>query len=51
MRSRGIGKELIRDALRRFASYPCTLEVQTFELDHPGARSGHFYEQFGFHAE
>jgi GNAT superfamily N-acetyltransferase len=51
VRSQGIGKELIREALRRFVSYPCTLDVETFGLDHPGARSRAFYEQLGFHPE
>ena len=49
VRCQGIGKELIREALRRFVSYPCTLEVETFGLDHPGARSRAFYERLGFH--
>jgi ribosomal protein S18 acetylase RimI-like enzyme len=51
VRNQGIGKELIREALRRFVSYPCTLEVEAFGLDHPGARSRSFYEQLGFRAE
>lgn len=50
-RSRGIGKELIRESLRRFVRYPSTLEVEAFGLDHPGARSRRFYEQLGFQAE
>jgi ribosomal protein S18 acetylase RimI-like enzyme len=50
VRNHGIGKALIGEALRRFVSYPCTLEVETFGMDHPGARSRRFYEQLGFQA-
>ena len=47
-RNEGIGRELLRAALRLFVHYPATLEVETFGLDHPGARSRRFYEQLGF---
>jgi ribosomal protein S18 acetylase RimI-like enzyme len=50
-RSNGVGKALVRAALRRSVTYPCTLEVDTFGIDHPGARSRGFYEQLGFRAE
>ena len=50
VRSQGNGKALVEEAIRRFVSYPCTLELETFGPDHPGARSRSFFERLGFHA-
>lgn len=47
-RGRGLGKELVAEAVRRYVRCPCTIEVDTFGADHPGAGSRRFYEKLGF---
>ncbi|MCW5252903.1 GNAT family N-acetyltransferase [Streptomyces sp. SHP 1-2] len=50
-RGRGVGRELMAEAVRRSVRGPGTLEVVTFGADHPGAvASGArvFYERLGF---
>ena len=47
-RSVGVGAALLADAFRRWVRPPCTVNVVTFGLDHPGARSRGFYERLGF---
>jgi len=50
-RAGGVGRALMRDALRRWVREPADVEVVTFGADHPGAtESGAraFYERLGF---
>ncbi|MFL9653375.1 GNAT family N-acetyltransferase [Streptomyces sp. PB17] len=50
-RTGGVGRELIRDAMRRWVRGPADVEVVTFGADHPGARASGaraFYERLGF---
>jgi ribosomal protein S18 acetylase RimI-like enzyme len=47
-RGQGCGTALVREAFRRFATYPCTIEVDTFGAGHPGEGARHFYEHLGF---
>ncbi|MET9353445.1 GNAT family N-acetyltransferase [Streptomyces sp. NPDC006617] len=50
-RAGGVGRALMRDALRRWVREPADIEVVTFGADHPGAtESGAraFYERLGF---
>ncbi|MGW7276730.1 GNAT family N-acetyltransferase [Streptomyces sp. NPDC054844] len=50
-RSSGVGRELMRDATRRWVRAPADIEVVTFGAAHPGAsESGArvFYERLGF---
>ncbi|MFG3245596.1 GNAT family N-acetyltransferase [Streptomyces sp. NPDC048187] len=51
VRSGGVGRELMRDALRRWVRGPADIEVVTFGADHPGASASGaraFYERLGF---
>ena len=50
-RGEGFGTTLVREALRRFATYPCTVEVDTFGEGHAGEGARHFYEHLGFVAD
>ncbi|MFF0585824.1 GNAT family N-acetyltransferase [Streptomyces sp. NPDC003781] len=50
-RAGGVGRELMRDALRRWVRGPADVEVVTFGADHPGAAASGaraFYERLGF---
>ncbi|KPC85807.1 acetyltransferase [Streptomyces sp. NRRL WC-3753] len=50
-RAGGVGRALMRDAMRRWVREPADVEVVTFGADHPGAtESGAraFYERLGF---
>ncbi|MFF4468218.1 GNAT family N-acetyltransferase [Streptomyces sp. NPDC001599] len=50
-RAGGVGRALMRDAMRRWVREPADIEVVTFGADHPGAtESGAraFYERLGF---
>ncbi|WP_179235694.1 GNAT family N-acetyltransferase [Streptomyces sp. CS113] len=50
-RTGGVGRELMRDAMRRWVRGPADVEVVTFGADHPGARASGaraFYERLGF---
>lgn len=50
-RAGGVGRELMRDALRRWVRGPADIEVVTFGADHPGASASGaraFYERLGF---
>ena len=50
-RGQGIGRALMADAIRRFATDDGTVEVVTFGADHPGASASGaraFYERLGF---
>ncbi|CAM5640231.1 GNAT family N-acetyltransferase OS=Streptomyces tendae OX=1932 GN=GUR47_10780 PE=4 SV=1 [Streptomyces tendae] len=50
-RTGGVGRELMRDALRRWVRGPADIEVVTFGADHPGASASGaraFYERLGF---
>ena len=50
-RGRGVGRALVRTALRTFVRGPGTVEVVTFGADHPGASASGarvFYERLGF---
>jgi GNAT superfamily N-acetyltransferase len=49
-RGSGIGTSLVAEAFRRFLSFPCLVEVETFGPDHPGQRARRFYERLGFEA-
>jgi GNAT superfamily N-acetyltransferase len=49
-RGRGVGTALMAEALRRFVSFPCVVEVETFGDDHPGRAARRFYERLGFEA-
>ncbi|MEU9644074.1 GNAT family N-acetyltransferase [Streptomyces sp. NPDC048188] len=51
VRAGGVGRELMRDALRRWVRGPADIEVVTFGADHPGASASGaraFYERLGF---
>ncbi|CAL9441000.1 hypothetical protein SUDANB9_02237 [Streptomyces sp. enrichment culture] len=50
-RAGGVGRELMREALRRWVRGPADVEVVTFGADHPGAAASGaraFYERLGF---
>ncbi|MEU1044461.1 GNAT family N-acetyltransferase [Streptomyces sp. NPDC005897] len=50
-RTGGVGRELVRDAMRRWVRGPADVEVVTFGADHPGASASGarvFYERLGF---
>ncbi|MFE5604145.1 GNAT family N-acetyltransferase [Streptomyces coelicoflavus] len=50
-RTGGVGRELMRDAMRRWVRGPAEVEVVTFGADHPGASASGaraFYERLGF---
>lgn len=50
-RAGGVGRELMRDAMRRWVRGPADVEVVTFGADHPGASASGaraFYERLGF---
>lgn len=50
-RTGGVGRALMRDAMRRWVRGPADVEVVTFGADHPGASASGarvFYERLGF---
>ncbi|CAM5448074.1 hypothetical protein SVIOM342S_01637 [Streptomyces violaceorubidus] len=50
-RAGGVGRELMRDAMRRWVRGPADIEVVTFGADHPGASASGaraFYRRLGF---
>jgi GNAT superfamily N-acetyltransferase len=47
-RRRGVGTALLRVMFAGHVAYPCTVEVDTFGADHPGAAARRFYERLGF---
>lgn len=49
-RSAGVGLALLAEAFRQWVRPPGVVSVVTFGVDHPGARSRHFYERLGFQA-
>lgn len=47
-RSKGVGQELLIDAMARWVHPPADIEVVALGPDHPGAASVAFYERLGF---